>query len=127
MQRSTALKKLNTFLGKTAGYRINDRAPTPEERAAAKAALPAAIAERDRLKGEKTTRYEAVLQTDPEYQALKAASAEASKLVMHLSETTRHYKITAGKSSFNGLFFSVMAEADSWEEIFEKLAKKQVA
>lgn len=127
MQRSTALKKLNALFGKSAGYRIDDRAPTPEQRSAAKAELQTAIAERDRVRAAKTTRYEAVLKADQEYQALAAASKEAGRRVDSLSGVTRHYKITVGKSSFNGLFFSVMAEADSWEEIFEKLAQKQEA
>lgn len=127
MQRSTALKKLNALFGKSAGYRIDDKAPTPEERAAAKAELQDAVAERDRLRAAKNARYEAVLKADPEYQALAEASRAASRRTDKLSWTTRHYKITVGKSSMNGLFFSVMAEGDTWEEIFDKLAEKKVA
>lgn len=127
MQRSIALKKLNALLGKGAGYRIDNKAPTPDERVAAKAELPAAIAERDRIREAKKSRYEAVLRADTEYVRLADASREAGQRVDRLSGVTRHYKITVGKSSLNGLFFSVMAEADTWEEIFEKLAKKEVA
>lgn len=126
MQRNTALKKLNALLGKSAGYRVNDRAPTPEERSAARAELPAAIAERDRLRAAREARREAVLGADPEYQSLTAAQGEASKRAMRLSETTRLYRITVGKT-VGGLFFLVMAEADSWEEIFAKLTKKKEA
>ena len=44
MERTVALKKLEKLLGKKMGWRINPKAPTAEERTAAKLALPAARA-----------------------------------------------------------------------------------
>lgn len=127
MQRSTAMKKLNQLLGKGAGYRIDDKAPTQADRDAAKAELPAAVKERDKLRAELEARREAVLLADPEYQALKEALSAARKRADHLSGTTYRHKITVGKTIMDGLMFSVMAEADTWEEIFEKLTKKKAA
>ena len=39
MERKVAINKLTKLLGKKLGYRIDDRAPSPEERTAARAAL----------------------------------------------------------------------------------------
>lgn len=126
MKHTTALKKLKSILGATAGYRIDNGAPTPEERAEARAELPAATAERNRLKEARAARGEALLQADPEYQALKAEYDVAAKRAMHLSGMTYRHRITAGKV-IQGLLFSVLAEGDTWEEVFEKLAKKKAA
>ena len=66
MERSVALKKLGKFLGKSLGYRVNDKAPTREERKSP-AELPAAIAERNALKEKRDERYRAILAGDAEY------------------------------------------------------------
>lgn len=126
MQRSTALKKLKSLLGPTAGYRIDEGAPTPAEREAAKAELPAANAERTRLKEARAARGEALMQADPEYQSLKQQYDVAAKRAMHLSGLTYRHRITVGKVVM-GLMFSVMAEGATWEEVFSKLAKKKEA
>jgi len=126
MERSTAVKKLAKMLGKGFGYRIDIKAPTPDEREEAKAALPAAVAERDRLKELKQKRYEAVLAADAEYQSLRQAHTEAHKKAGNLSSILHRRKITVGNSMNLGGFgmFSVKAEGDSWEEVIEKLTKK---
>ena len=126
MERAVALKKLGKLLGKKLGYRINTKAPSPEERSTAKAALPAAIEERNKLKEYRDIRYKAILASDEEYQRLHAAHRAASEHVDELSGITRHYKITVGTSE--GMFFLHKAEGDSWEEIIDKLTpEKEVA
>ena len=125
MERSVAIKKLGKLLGKSLGYRINDKAPTQEQREAARAELRPAIDERNSLKEKKDARYRALLAADAEYQSLRAAYRAASERVNRLGSSTRHYKITVGIS--NSIFFEVKAEGDSWEEIIEKIEKKRIA
>lgn len=126
MERSVAIKKLGKLLGKSLGYRVNDKAPTREERAAAQEALKPAIEERNRLQVQKSDRLRAVLSADAEYQRLHEAVEAARKKVDRLGSISRHYKITVGKS--NSIFFHVLAEGDSWEEVIGKLeAERQKA
>ena len=79
MERSVAIKKLSKLLGKKLGYRVNSKAPTLEERAAAKTELPVAIEERNKLKEKRDERYKAILAADTEYQSLFAAHRAASE------------------------------------------------
>ena len=122
MERSVAIKKLGKLLGKSLGYRIDDKAPTREERAAAKIELTAAIEVRNGLKEKRDERYRAILAADAEYQSLHASHRAASERVDRISSMTRHYKITVGVS--NSMFFHVKAEGDSWEEVIDKLQPK---
>lgn len=125
MERTVALKKLQGLLGKKMGWRINPKAPGPEEREAARAELAPAVAERNRLKEARQARYEQILAADAEYQKLKADLKDANDAVDRISAKTRHFKITVGTSE--GIFFMVKAEGDSWEEVIGKLTAKQVA
>ncbi len=119
MERAVALKKLGTLLGKKLGYRIDSKAPTPEERATAKLELTALLEERNKLQAQKEARYQAVLAADPEYQKLKADYLAMRKKGEELSSLVRHHKITVGTSE--GMFFLVKAEGDSWEEVINKI------
>lgn len=119
MERSVALKKLKRMLGKKLVWRINSKAPAPEDRGAARDALPAALAQRKTLAEQRDARQRAILESDPEYQALKLAAKAAGENVERLSSITRHFKITVGTTE--GMFFMVKAEGDSWEEIIGKL------
>lgn len=125
MERTIALKKLERLLGKKLAWRINPNAPDLEARAAAKAALPDARAERDTLKEQRDARQRAILEADAEYQALRAAAKAAAENVETLSGTTRHYRITVGLNL--GWAFEVKAEGDSWEEVIGKLTPERVA
>lgn len=120
MERTLAVKKLGKLLGKSFGYRVNDKASTAEERAAAQADLPAAIAKRKELQSRIDERRQAILAADVEYQALRAAYEEARKQADELSYTARSYKLTVGTS--NSMFFHIRAEGDSWEEVIKKIA-----
>ena len=123
MERSVAIKKLGKLLGKSVGYRIDDSAPTREERDAAQAAIKPAIEERSKLKEKKDERYRAILAADAEYQRLCAEYRAASERTDQLWSITRHHKITVGIST--NIVFRVMAEGDSWEEVIAKLAERK--
>lgn len=124
MQRSIALARLKTLLGKSFSYRINEKAPTAEERAEAKEKRPTVVAERDRIKEALESRRKIILEADQEYQSLVEAYRAACKRATSLA-LDHSYKITVGKNI--GIFFVVEAQGDSWEDIFEKLAKKKAA
>ncbi len=125
MERNTAIKKLEKLLGKKLGWRINPKAPEPDERQAAREALGPAIAERNDLRERKRARCDEILAGDAEYQSLVAAHKVASENVERLSAVTRHFRITVGTSE--GIFFMVKAEGDSWEEVIGKLTTNKVA
>ncbi len=125
MERSAALKKLGKILGKKLGYRIDPKAPTPDERELAKSELSPACEERNKLKEQRDARHKAILAADTEYQSLHAAYRAASERADKLSSITRRRKITVGTSE--GMFFVVKAEGDSWEEIIEKLTERKAA
>jgi GNAT superfamily N-acetyltransferase len=119
MDRTTAIKALTRILGKSLGYRVDPKAPSEEQRAEAKMALMPAIEARNKLREEKEARLQAILAADPEYQRLKIATKAASEEVDRLASITRHYKMTVGTT--NGLFFTIKAEGDSWEQVIAKL------
>lgn len=121
MERTVAIKKLGQLLGKKLGYRVDTKAPTKEERDAARAELVETLAEYNRLKDGREARYKAILAADQEYQALKAACEKMREHREKLSGISRRYKITVGTSE--GMFFMVRAEGDTWEEIIGKLPK----
>jgi hypothetical protein len=125
MERTVALKKLERLLGKKLWWRINPKAPTPEDRATAKAALPSAIEERNKLKEQRDARHRALLEGDAEYQSLNTAAIAAIARVEKISGITRWYKITVGIS--HGWANEVKAEGDSWEEVIGKLTTEKVA
>jgi hypothetical protein len=124
MERAVAVKKLAKILGKTLGYRVDPKAPDAEQRAAAQAQLAEAQAVRDQARQKRDERYKVIL-ADKEYQDLVAAYNAAKKITDKLSyQAHHHYKFTVGNS--NGLFFHVMAQGDSWEEVIDKLTTKRV-
>lgn len=125
MERAVAIKKLTAIIGKSLGYRVNPKAPTREERAAAQEALKPACEERNRLQAQRDERRRAILEADAEYQSLCAVAKAASEKVDRLGSITRSYKITVGKMM--SIFFHVMAEGDSWEEVIGKLTAEKKA
>ncbi len=129
MTKSETVKRLAKMLGPKFGYRIDDKAPTPEERDAARSALPTANQERDDLRKQMEDRRAAILKADKGYQELHSAWKDARQQVEKLSSKLYRHKITVGTSVGIGRFsmFSVAADGDSWEEIFAILAKKKAA
>ena len=121
MQRETAIRKLRKIIGKEFGYRINERALGADARAEAQCELNLASKERVRLVALIDERLKVVLAADAEYQAIKARLAEAKKRESELAAKAYGRKIAVGVVS--GLFFSVRAQGDSWEEVIRKLSK----
>jgi predicted membrane chloride channel (bestrophin family) len=123
MERAVAVKKLAKILGKTLGYRVDPKAPDAEQRAAAQAQLAEAQAVRDQARQKRDERYKALL-ANQEYQDLVAAYNAAKKITEKLNyQAHHHFKFTVGTS--NGLFFHVMAQGDSWEDVIDKLTKER--
>jgi hypothetical protein len=125
MERTVATKKLAKIIGKGFGWRIDPKAPSAEEREQAKANLKTANAIREELRIKMEARRRALLE-DAEYQELLEDLARARKHADHLLSKSHHYKITVGKN-LAGLFFSVMAQGDSWEDVIDQLTKKKAA
>lgn len=121
MERAVAVKRLHKMLGKNFGYEIDPKAASAEERAAAQAVQKPLHAARDAVVTELRARMEYLLEHDAHYQKLKGEAAIARKAVEANSAILMRHKITVG--TVNGMFFSVAAQGDSWEQIFEILKK----
>jgi hypothetical protein len=126
MERTVAIKKLGNILGKGFGYRVDPKAPDQEERDAARIELKAANAEREDIKSKLEARRKAILEADAEFQSLQAAYTAARQHADKLMSRSYHYKITVG-NTVGGMFFSVKAQGDSWEDVIGKLTEKQAA
>lgn len=122
MERAVAVRKLGKLIGKGFGYRIDSKAPTPEERAAAKTELITVGAERDALERKRNERRRAILAADAEYQSLCAAYDVAQKRAANLLGMTYRSRFTVGVT--NGMFFVVKADGDSWEEVINKIESR---
>lgn len=125
MERAVAIKKLGSLLGKSLGYRVDNKAPSADERAEARAALPAANVKRSLLEREMNERRAAVLAADQEYQRLRGEYQAAKKHADELASLLHSYKITVGVTS--SMFFHVKAQGDSWEEVIQKVSASRVS
>ena len=125
MERAIAIAKLGKLLGKKLGYRIDNKAPSPEERATAKAELPEATKIRIAAAEKMTARREAILAADAEYQALVAGYKVARQRADKLMSMQHWYKFSVGTS--NNMFFYVAASGDSWEEVIKEVERKLAA
>lgn len=123
MEQRVALKKLGKMLGPKLGYRIDPKAPTGEERDAARAQLSAAVSARNDLTSKRDTRRDAILAADEEFQRLRREASAAIDTVEKLGGMMRHRKITVGVST--SLFFVVKAEGDNWQEVVDKVVSAQ--
>jgi hypothetical protein len=121
MERTVALKKLRKRLGPKMGYRVDLKAASPEDKAAARAERPAAVAMKEDAGKRLEARRQAVLAGDAEYQALMAEWKQAKDRLEKISSKLYHDKITVGVDE--GLFFLVKASGASWEEVIEKVMK----
>src|SRR5262245_6736954 len=122
MERSVAIKKLGKLIGKDLGYRVDPEAPNAEERAEAQRQHGTLFAEKQAAEKAMTDRRIALLQGDAQYQELKAAFQAARLAADKMSSRAHRYKFTVGK--VNSLFFSVMAQGDSWEEVIAIVERK---
>lgn len=119
MERVIAIKKLGKMLGKSFGYRIDPRAPTPEDRAEATAEAKTLSAEYKMADEAVEARLNAILTADAEYQRLKAERKRLRDAKDKAWSKSRHFKITVGTTS--SMFFHVRAEGDSWEDVIDKV------
>jgi hypothetical protein len=123
MERAIALKRLRKILGKDAGYRVDPKAPSADERAAAKDAEPALIAARQAASKAMEERAQYLLDNDSEYLRLREAAKQARDAAKANASVLLTHKITVGISS--KMFFHVRAQANSWEDIFKILERQQ--
>ena len=121
MERKVAVKTLGKILGKSFGYRVDPSAPTSEDRAAALAQLPALNATKAQAEKAMQDYRQALLAADAKYQELVAEWKAARKKVSEAASISHHFKITVGNSAMGGLFFSIAAQGDSWEEVIAKV------
>jgi len=121
MERTVAIKKLAKLLGKSMGYRVDPAAPTADERAEAKEQLPALIEAVSKAEQAMNERRRSVLAADTEYQTLHAAYIDVRKCKASVAGKLHSFKFTAGQSG--DLFFSVMGQGDSWEQVIEQVIK----
>src|SRR5262245_5243977 len=125
MERAVAHKKITQILGKKWGWTMNKDAPGAEKRQEAALLHRKVVATRKEVSDQLDARRKAVLEADPEYQALLAKYAEIRKHADELQGIAMTYKFEVGQD--RGLFFSVHAQGDSWEEIIAILQKKKLA
>jgi hypothetical protein len=127
MERKTAVAKLARILGKRFGYRVDPKAPNLEGRDEARAKVKETGPKLHALRMARDARMKELLQADAEYQRL----CNEYKVVLKEYETalslTNHYRFTVGVCPGSSPFFIIKAQADTWEEIFDKLSKKKAA
>lgn len=121
MNSKQALAKLQKILGPRAAYRTIQSAPDAAERDEARALAKERGRERAEAKEAMEARRALLLQ-DPEYRALVAKYQALNTEATELFSRSCSYRIRAGKNM--GLFFEVLAEGDTWDEVFEKLKAK---
>jgi hypothetical protein len=117
-QAQAALKKL---FGKAAAWRYDESALKGEEREALVAALPNLRQTREAAKAAMEARRDELLR-DPEYVKLREAYQRASKEAEIAFSRSIHRRVTVGKC--NGMFLSVVAEGDNWQEAIDNARAK---
>lgn len=120
MNQSQAIAKLKAALGRGFAYRLDPKAPKPAQRQDAADKLRAALLCKKSAADAAKARYEELLK-DPKYVKLRAEADALSKECDKLAATTRHYPITVGVN--NGMWFSIKAEGDNWQEVVDKVTK----
>ena len=117
-QAQAALKRM---FGKAAAWRYDENALKGEAREALQAEYPSIQQRRDAAKAAMEARR-AELLSDPEYLRLcveyRAAREEADKTLGRI----HHRRVTVGH--INGLFFTVVAEGDNWQDAIDNAKAK---
>lgn len=125
MERAVALKRLSKMFGKKLRWQINPKAPTAEEREAARIEMATALPEKKALEERLSQRRAAILAADQEYRELLALFKAMKERVDKLQGMQHRHKIQV--MTFEGFFNHVRASGDSWEEIFAELEKRVAA
>lgn len=121
VNQTQAIAKLKKIIGPTFGYRVDPKAPDADERERRHSAWLAAKKAVGEAEEAMTARRLALMAADAEYQRLKAESADAKKRLGEVG-SFRAKRITVGR--VGSMFFSVVADGDSWAEVVEKAAKQ---
>lgn len=124
MNQTQALAKLRKLLGPKLGYQLNKNALNASGREKARAEHQAAIARKNTAKDAVQARRIWLLANDAEYQGLLAQYDGAHKESDSLGGGRYTCPIVVGVSS--GLFFSVKAEGDNWQEVVAKVEASKV-
>lgn len=120
MNRADAFKRLRRILGADFAYRENPRALVGEAREDARVEWRAAVEAAAVARAARDARR-AELLADPEFVRLEAACKAAHEHADTAGSLFRSRRLTVGKT--NGLFFSVKAEGDNWQEVVDELTK----
>jgi hypothetical protein len=123
VKRELAIKILGKMLGKNLGYRVDDDAPSPDERREAQGALAEARSTKDYWAEKKAQACTRALAADKDYQECVKQHEAALEALKELQFVALRYKFTVGTSS--SMFFQVKAQGDSWEDCIAKLEGKQ--
>jgi hypothetical protein len=124
MERAVAVKKLAKIFGKKFRYRIDQSAPSKEEREQARAGLNVVNPELEAASKRLEARRKELQDADPQYQELLAAYKKTLEARDFFRGKIGHHKIEV--LTDEGFFHHVRAQGDSWEEIFAKLEKDKV-
>ena len=122
MTRAEADKKLKRIFGTAAAYRVDRGARDQDEREAAHVEHMSVKAEWEAANKALSERAAALAAADVEYQRLKTKRDELRAVKDRLFGVVLHYRFTAGYMAHG--FFHVEAQADTWEQVFEKLKEK---
>lgn len=122
MNEKQAIAALKKIVGQKLGWRVDNKAPGVDERAAF-SAEHSALRLRERELRDQLDAKRAELLRDPAYVALREQHQQAKEGADRAGSMSRHYRITVGKiggdRGFN--YFHVMAQADTWDAAVEKI------
>lgn len=121
MERSLAIKKLGKILGKNMGYRVDHDGLLREDREKAAGEAKTLQAQYQLAAKAAVDRMNAVLDSDAEYQRLKAETKRLRREKDEAFSRSQHFRFTVGVS--NSMFFHIKAQGDSWEEVLENLGQ----
>lgn len=122
MNATQALTALRKLLGPKAGIQDSGKASSPEQRAAERELYLARKAIKDAAAAAMTSRREAILAADSEYQRRRAEHDAARAL---LEKTGHGYRYRYMAGTLGALFFTVEAEGDTLQEVVDKVRAKK--
>lgn len=125
MNNAQIRSRLKTLLGPRAMWETKMTNPDAHGRAEWSEKADALKVESDAADAARKARYEKLMQ-DPEYIELAAKATAVKRQYNNARSMARAYPISAG-NSMAGLFFSVLAQGDTWPEVFKILEAKKAA
>lgn len=126
MNKTEAMAELRKRWGSKARFRVNRNALTGDKRQAVRDSLPALRQAQRDAEEAANARRKALLEGDAEYQALRAAAAEAGKAKRKAESLASLDRIEIGYvSSMAGLsMFHIAGHGDTWGEAFARADKR---